>query len=299
MAYVVSHPIQYQAPLLRLLSQQAGLDLKVLFLQQSTAGMYFDSGFDRTIWWDVPLLGGYAHETLDESKRVGGVWHSDLATRLTSGNFQIVWVHGYAHPACLRAIHFAHRRGIKVLLSGESNNLIPSPNPVRRFVKKRPLRWCLSRCSAFLCIGELNRDFYLRNGVSQDRLFDMPYAVDNAFFQQRVAQASHREVLRNSLSLALGRPVILYAGKLQEHKAPRICFRRISGSPRKRKWSCGRTCFSQATARSEASLQWRWLTPGSDPSASSVFRTKPNCPRYLIYAIFSSFRREGSLGGSW
>lgn len=221
MAYVVSHPIQYQAPLLRLLSQQPWLDLKVLFFHKSTAGTYYDSGFDRKISWDVPLLDGYRHETLAESRRLGGIWHSDLTTRLMSGNFQIVWVHGYAHPTCLRAIHFAKRRGIKVLLRGDSNHLIRSSNPVRRFARKRLLRWCLPRCSALLCVGKLNRDFYLHNGVSEDRLFDMPYAVDNAFFQQRVAEARpHRETLRNSLSLAPGRPVILYAGKLQEHKGP-------------------------------------------------------------------------------
>jgi glycosyltransferase involved in cell wall biosynthesis len=221
MAYIVSHPIQYQAPLLRLLSRQAWLDLRVLFLHQATAGEYYDPGFDRKISWDVPVLDGYAHETLEETKFGRGLWHSTLAARLVPENFEVVWIHGYSHPTLLRAVHLAHRRGIKVLLRGDSNPLIPTPNPVRSFAKKRLLKWLLPRCAAFLCIGKLNRAFYLRNGVSEDCLFDVPYAVDNAFFQQRAAEAKpHRATLRTSLSLTPNRPVILFAGKLQEHKGP-------------------------------------------------------------------------------
>jgi glycosyltransferase involved in cell wall biosynthesis len=202
MAYLVSHPIQYQAP-------------------QATASVYHDKGFGRSIAWDVPLMDGYTHQTLAGPKVARGTWHSDLSAHLTAGNFQIVWIHGYAHPTLLRAIHLAHRRGIKVLLRGESHPLIRSPNPLRRLLRKRLLVWCLPRCAAFLSIGRRNREFYRSNGISEERIFDMPYAVDNSFFQQRVAEASpHREQLRNSLSLAPDRPVILYAGKLQEHKGP-------------------------------------------------------------------------------
>jgi glycosyltransferase involved in cell wall biosynthesis len=81
------------------------------------------------------------------------------------------------------------------------------------------LKWCFPQCSAFLCIGKRNRQFYLEKGVTEEKLFEMPYAVDNDFFQARAAQARpNRHALRNSLGLEPDRPIILFAGKLQDHK---------------------------------------------------------------------------------
>jgi glycosyltransferase involved in cell wall biosynthesis len=49
----------------------------------------------------------------------------------------------------------------------------------------------------------------------------MPYTVDNAFFQARVAEfARRRETLRRTLGLERGRPIILYAGRLIPRKRP-------------------------------------------------------------------------------
>ena len=47
----------------------------------------------------------------------------------------------------------------------------------------------------------------------------MPYAVDNDYFQQRsLAARTGRDDLRRELNLDLGRPVILFASKLQRRK---------------------------------------------------------------------------------
>jgi glycosyltransferase involved in cell wall biosynthesis len=47
----------------------------------------------------------------------------------------------------------------------------------------------------------------------------MPYTVDNDFFQQRaLAAAPGRESLRAELGLAPGRPILLFASKLQQRK---------------------------------------------------------------------------------
>ena len=58
-AYLLSHPIQYQSPLLRLLAQQPGLELTVLYTSDFSVRSYHDKGFGAAVEWDVPLLGGY------------------------------------------------------------------------------------------------------------------------------------------------------------------------------------------------------------------------------------------------
>src|SRR3974390_2052095 len=64
LAYFVSHPIQYQAPLLRRIAQEKDIYLKVFFSSNISMRGYLDPGFGRTVKWDVPLVEGYDHEFL-------------------------------------------------------------------------------------------------------------------------------------------------------------------------------------------------------------------------------------------
>src|ERR1700712_2338190 len=64
LAYLVSHPIQYQAPLLRRIAQEPDIDLTVFFGSDFSVRSYKDEGFGVGVKWDVPLLDGYRYEFL-------------------------------------------------------------------------------------------------------------------------------------------------------------------------------------------------------------------------------------------
>ena len=60
LAYFVSHPIQYQAPLLRRIAQEPDIDLTVFYSSRPLRAGYADEGFGGVqVRWDVPLLDGY------------------------------------------------------------------------------------------------------------------------------------------------------------------------------------------------------------------------------------------------
>ncbi len=59
LAYFVSHPIQYQAPLLRRIAREPDIDLEVFFSSDHSVRGYVDEGFGVKVEWDVPLLEGY------------------------------------------------------------------------------------------------------------------------------------------------------------------------------------------------------------------------------------------------
>ena len=65
LAYFVSHPIQYQAPLLRLIAADMDIDMKVFFYSDFSLKPYKDEGFGRLIEWDIPLTDGYNHHFLN------------------------------------------------------------------------------------------------------------------------------------------------------------------------------------------------------------------------------------------
>ena len=145
-----------------------------------------------------------------------------LDARLRKGRFDALWVHGWGHASLIRGVLAARRLGVKVLLRGEAGTHLSQPRWPKRAVKERFLRWFLPQVDAFLAIGTRNRDFYLGRGVSPERIFMTPYAVDNRFFQDQARKASRdREHLRSSLGLEAGRPVILYASKMTARKRPR------------------------------------------------------------------------------
>jgi len=70
-----------------------------------------------------------------------------------------------------------------------------------------------------LPVGTLNAEYWQHYLSEELPLFLMPYAVDNSYFQRRSREAATtREELRKELRLDAGRPVILFASKLQHRK---------------------------------------------------------------------------------
>jgi len=216
-ACLVSHPIQYQAPLFRRIAMDARLDLTVFFSSSMGARAYRDPGFGIEVTWDVPLLEGYRHEFLGSQEAgLRAMFH-----RLKDGNFDALWLHDYAQGTKLRALLAARALGVPVILRCESHLQSHPRSIARRAAKAILLRLLFRGVDAFLAIGAANRGYYLHYGVSPERIFMVPYAVDNHFFRCGAERAaSARAELRAELALEPGRPVILYAAKLIAAKRP-------------------------------------------------------------------------------
>ncbi len=57
LAIITSHPIQYNAPLFKLLAESADLHPGIFYTWgQSAAGAKYDPDFGKKIEWDIPLL---------------------------------------------------------------------------------------------------------------------------------------------------------------------------------------------------------------------------------------------------
>ncbi len=227
LAYFVSHPIQYQAPLLRLIAADPEIDLKVFFYSDFSLKAYKDQGFGRVIEWDMPLTEGYDYQFLDcwgsqqWQSRLQQAIAKDISRQLKQDKFDAVWVHGWSWLSSIQAVLAANQFGIPVLIRGESNGFSKASHPMKKRVKRVFLDWLFQKITGFLYIGTLNRQFYHSYGIEDERLFCVPYAVDNEYFQKLAMLARpHREELRRSLNLDPGRPIILYAAKLIDVKHP-------------------------------------------------------------------------------
>lgn len=224
LAYLVSHPIQYQAPLLREVALDPDINLKVFFCSDVSVREYTDVEFGTVFKWDVPLLEGYEYEFLPVlgNTTMLSFWQPfnyGLTKKLRDGRFDAIWIHGWGYWSHLQAIAISKMLGIKVLMRGESHLNLPRRSGAKRFVKENFLRKFIANLDGCLSIGTWNKNFYSHYGADPKKIFDVPYAVDNTFFQQKCAEAAtKREAFRASLQLQPGRPIILYASKMTPRK---------------------------------------------------------------------------------
>lgn len=72
-----------------------------------------------------------------------------------------------------------------------------------------------------LAIGSANHAFYRAMGVPENRIFSVPYTVDNARFAAASRlSAPERAERRRFLGAPDDRPIVLYAAKFQDRKRP-------------------------------------------------------------------------------
>lgn len=228
LAYFVSHPIQYQAPLLRRIAQHPGIDLTVFFGSDFSVRGYKDVGFGVEVAWDTPLVEGYRHVFLPALRDNGTV---SATTPVSRGIYQhllgpdrlpafdAVWVHGYASVNALQAIFIANALHIPVLLRAESWLADRPRSAVKLALKQAFFRALRPLISAVLPIGTENAaywSYYFGETMPQ---FLMPYAVDNQWFAARAdAARPYINTLRAQHDIPSGAPIILFASKLQERK---------------------------------------------------------------------------------
>lgn len=230
LAYLVSHPIQYQAPLLRRIAREPDIDLTVLFGSDFSVRGYQDHGFGVDVKWDIPLLDGYRHEFLPKLRDGADVsiltpLSYGIGRRLRrgptkgSGGFDALWVHGYATANAMHGILAAKALGIPVLLRAESWLGDRERRGMTLAAKNCFFSMLKQLVDCVLPIGTLNAEYwhrYLGNEIPQSL---MPYAVDNDYFAQRSREAAgKRASLMAELNLDPARPVILFASKLQKRK---------------------------------------------------------------------------------
>jgi glycosyltransferase involved in cell wall biosynthesis len=225
LAYFVSHPIQYQAPLLRRIALERDIDLRVFFFSDLSVRGYVDRGFGGiSVTWDVPLLDGYTHEFLPGFRNNGTLGFATplnygIAQRLQQGAFDAVWVHGYHTANCLHAIFAARSFRIPVILRGDYRLDSRVRSRTRLLMKRMFFSVLKEAVHCVAPIGKKNAMYWDEYFGPQILKYPMPYVVDNEYFSSCAAEAAfQREALRRELGLEAGRPVFLFASKLQARK---------------------------------------------------------------------------------
>jgi glycosyltransferase involved in cell wall biosynthesis len=214
---LVSHPIQYQAPLYQELARRGAVDLEVAFLSSDGAQPYHDTAFGVTLAWNIDLLSGYRSTVLARRPLAGKpAWLASLRHWLRGRD--IVVLHGHSDPDILLAAATCRLLGVPYLLRGDSH-AEPSANGWRRVARHLVAGAVIRSAGGALPIGQRNAAFYRRYGRIPHYL--APYSVDNDRFQamSEAARPARAERLA-ALGLDPAHPTVIFSGKLIEQKRP-------------------------------------------------------------------------------
>ncbi|MFN8625552.1 MAG: glycosyltransferase family 4 protein [Candidatus Binatia bacterium] len=237
LAFIVSHPIQYYAPLYRRLAQRDDIAIKVFFTWHAGQAAVHDHGFKTPVAWDIPLTQGYEFEHVANlssdpgTHRFFGLRNPSLVQRVMAWRPDAVHLTGWAWLSHLMALRGLVKRGVPVLFRGDSHLLGAHRRGPKWSVKRRLLRYVYSWPAAFLVTGAANRAYYEAFGVGPERLHRCPHSIDVRRFAEPAA-AMEREALRwrQQLGIADGRCVLLFAGKFERKKRPVELMRAVQSS---------------------------------------------------------------------
>ena len=192
LAIVVSHPIQYYAPLYRRLAERGLIDLHVVYLSDAGAKEHVDHGFGRTLAWDLPMLEGYAYTILQPGSDINGrsFWslhEARLGVVLEGLSPDWILVYGYATRMNWAAVHWAKRSGVRVAYTSDSNIHDPKRAWVKPF-KRLVLRYFFASVDVFLSTSEANMAYLVAFGARSERIHRLPFAIDVGRFRSKATE---------------------------------------------------------------------------------------------------------------
>ncbi|QEC77909.1 glycosyltransferase family 4 protein [Mucilaginibacter ginsenosidivorax] len=220
LAVITTHPIQYYAPIFKLLAGR--IDLKVFYTWGDGAQQKFDPGFGKTVTWDIPLLEGYDYDWVKNtapdpgSHHFKGIINPGLTNQIEAWQADAILVYGWAYDSHLKAIrHFKNK--IPVYFRGDST-LLDVKTGAKQLLRSFFLRWVYSHVDHALYVGSNNCAYFKKYGLKGRQLSFAPHAIDNdRFAAERTEEASK---IRSGLGIKPGDVLILFAGKFEEKKSP-------------------------------------------------------------------------------
>lgn len=224
LAIITSHPIQYYAPWFRYLKEFTDLNLRVFYLWNFGITSQTDQQFNQTLKWDIPLLEGYDHEFVPNvSQRPGtshfwGLQNPTLMDQVRAFQPDAVLMMNYNYASLYRFLW--SWRDTPLLFRGDSHRLVPETG-LKAALKRQWITQIYRRFDACLYVGQANREYLHYHGVTDERLFYSPHAIDNDRFLNETKTAQVEAILwKQALGIPDNHQVILFAGKLTAKKRP-------------------------------------------------------------------------------
>jgi len=224
---ITTHPIQYNAPLFKLISERKKIKIKVFYTWEQSKEKVFDKKFGREIKWDIPLLDGYEYTFVKNiAKNPGsgtfkGVINPTLNKEIESWKADAILIFGWNHQSHFKAMRYFKRK-IPVYFRGDST-LLDEKLGLKTILRRLWLKFVYRYIDYALYVGTNNKQYYLKHGIKGKQLIFAPHAIDNERFYDYDGQyVDKAKKWRTKLGYTEKDTVILFVGKFEQKKDPII-----------------------------------------------------------------------------
>lgn len=209
LAIVVSHPIQYYAPLFEVLAKN--MELKVFYCSNPNADQIGRDGFGKSFKWDIDLLNGYDYEFLENISKNPSLSNKkgcdtpNVGDRLKKFGATHVVVFGWYLKSFIQTLDYCNKNKIPIAVRGDSQ-LDPTQVFYKRWIKKIYYPIFLKRFQKFLYVGERNKAYLKHYGVKDTDLIFSPHAVNQEFWKGEKKKSENFTFIWVAKFISLKRP---------------------------------------------------------------------------------------------
>lgn len=224
---ISTHPIQYHAPVYRMLQAKFGIPVTAIYRSDFSITGYEDKEFNATFAWDVDLLSGYQSIFLSKVRE-------SLQDVLQRVKPKAVLLIGYSSRFYRMAFYHVLKEGYPVLFRGETTDHAKSRNFLKAWIRDHILRAFYKKCYRLLYIGQYSYKHFKRLGVPDEKLIFSPYCIDASSFKcDEDVRLGLRQAVRQSMGIAETKKVLLFSGKLSFRKGADLFLKAVKGLPLK------------------------------------------------------------------
>lgn len=225
---LASHVIQYSSPLFRRMAHDPRLDLQIAYCTLQGAKSSIDPEFGVEVKWDTSVLDGYPWVQLPNRSpspglgRFFGLVNPGVWKLIRNAHLDAAILPGYFYFTAWIAIAAAKWSGTPILFVTDSHSL--RSWRAQSAWKLRFKKWMVRRIFSLgrgIMVSSTGGVEYLKSlGVSADRIFLVPTAVDNDWWTA-MAETADCAAVRAAWKIPPDASVALFCAKLQPWKGPR------------------------------------------------------------------------------
>jgi glycosyltransferase involved in cell wall biosynthesis len=234
---VITHPVQYIAPTLRLLAKRPEIDLVVAYCTLPDSESALDPDFGVKVEWDVPLLEGYSWVKIPNiSPQPGlgkffGLVNPGLWKTIRAGRFDVVLnLTSYMYASFWITLAAARSRAIPLVLAIDATQIAPLDGKKWKLMVKKFLWPRLYALANVMVVPSTGGVLLMRSlGIRAERIVRTAHSVDNDWWIDQASRVD-RDDVRAGWGIPPYAQVVLFCGKLQPWKRPQDALRAFGRS---------------------------------------------------------------------
>ena len=234
---VITHPVQYFAPTLRLLARRPEIDMVVAYCSLLGSESALDPEFGVKVAWDIPVLEGYSWVHVPNISpqpglgRFLGLVNPGLWKIIRSGRFDVVMnLTSYMYASFWITLAAAKAHAMPLLLAIDATQIDSLDGKKWKLLIKSLLWPRLYGLADVMAVPSTGGVLLMRAlGIPAERVVRTAHSVDNKWWIDQASRVN-RNAVRAEWGIPEGAPVVLFCGKLQPWKRPQDVLRAFAKS---------------------------------------------------------------------